>query len=38
MKSLRAVFFQVMKEGDNPYAAPLTFLDLICVGTATHTG
>ncbi len=30
-------FFKVMKEGAIEYAAPLPFLDLICVGTATQT-
>lgn len=38
MKSLQADFFQVMKEGAIQYAAPLPFLDLVCVGTATQTG
>ena len=37
MKSLQADFFKVMKEGAIQYAAPLPFLDLICVGTATQT-
>lgn len=37
MKSLQADFFQVMKEGAIRYAAPLPFLDLVCVGTATQT-
>ena len=37
MKSLQADFFKVMKEGSIQYAAPLPFLDLVCVGTATQT-
>ena len=37
MKSLQADFFKVMKEGAIQYAAPLPFLDLVCVGTATQT-
>ncbi len=37
MKSLQADFFKVMKEGAVQYAAPLPFLDLVCVGTATQT-
>ena len=37
MKSLQADFFKTMKEGAIRYAAPLPFLDLVCVGTATQT-
>lgn len=37
MKSLQADFFKIMKEGAIQYAAPLPFLDLVCVGTATQT-
>lgn len=37
MKSLQADFFKVMREGAIQYAAPLPFLDLVCVGTATQT-
>ena len=37
MKSLQADFFKVMKEGAIQYAAPLPFLDLVCVGTAAQT-
>lgn len=37
MKSLQADFFKTMKEGAIRYAAPLPFLDLVCLGTATQT-
>lgn len=37
MKSLQADFFKVMKAGAIQYAAPLPYLDLVCVGTAAQT-
>lgn len=37
MKSLQADFFRGMKEGAVRYAAPLPYLELVCVGTAAQT-